>query len=437
MYRILKDTASEEYQYLREYLILSGGQQTLMRFQNMSPAEMQKAVLGERNVLQKIVGALDTFTDFLSLPVQTSEIMTRASEYIKARKSGKSQVVALEDAARVSAPFAHKGAGGFVAPGWEASLPYYKAAKQVLGEFGSALNDPKRRKRAIVAISLVFGAKIAEMAAQAILATPDQKEKFKDLAPAELSLYVYYPHPNGIDLLRFRVPEQIGGFAAVANMAMMEAMGIADYKGKEYVDAATAFIPDQWNLTDPARAFWAWIPQVFKPGVETIFEKKTWPTIRPMIPGGLQYKEARFQTQENSSIVAKALGEQLDLSPIKIDHLLEGYLGRSITYLTGKPGTLRKNLNPFLREVYFTSGRRVQRYYEIKDQTDKLRTSVQNKLRPFTSEERNRIAKNTARMRRIAKNLAAYRKITDMSSQSAAELRALILNDIDALEEYQ
>ena len=268
-------------------------------------------------------------------------------------------------------------------------------------------------------------------------ATPDQKEKFADLSPSELSLYVYTPHPNGVDLMRFRIPEQMGGFGALANMAIREAMGDVEYKGKEYVDAATAFIPDQWNVSDPARWLWAWVPQVFKPGVETAFETKTWPVIRPMVPGGLKYREPAYQTLPNTSIMAKALGKQLNLSPIKIDHLLEGYLGRSIKYMTLKPGTLKKNLNPFLREVYFTAGRRVQRYYTIKDETDQRRESLRNKRRTFTAEERRTIAQNTARMRRIAKNLAVYRKLTDLSGDDAAMKRARILDDIDALVDYE
>ena len=107
--KALKDPASIEAQYLTEYLVLGGDRQTMVNWQGMSANELFKAVTKERKGILRAVDGINKGLEILSIPSKYSEIMTRATEYVKARKSGKSQVVALEDAGRVTAPFHHVG----------------------------------------------------------------------------------------------------------------------------------------------------------------------------------------------------------------------------------------------------------------------------------------------------------------------------------------
>jgi len=75
----------------------------------MSPNELFDRMSKEREGLLKVVDLLNSGMNILAIPSQWSEVMTRATEYIKARESGKSQIVALEEAGRVTAPFHHVG----------------------------------------------------------------------------------------------------------------------------------------------------------------------------------------------------------------------------------------------------------------------------------------------------------------------------------------
>jgi hypothetical protein len=98
----------------------------------MSGEELLKAMGNEKNGLEIFASALMGGLEILSLPANISEIATRAQEYAKARKNGKSQWNALEDAGRVSAPFHHKGmqAKNAFTRGSVASIPYLNASMQ-------------------------------------------------------------------------------------------------------------------------------------------------------------------------------------------------------------------------------------------------------------------------------------------------------------------
>ena len=129
-------------------------------------------------------------------------------------------------------------------------------------------------------------------------------------------------------------------------------------------------------------------------------------------------------------LFAKALGEQLNISPIKVDYLLEGYMGRVV-----RLATLRTTaLNPFFKEYYFTSGRNVQDYYEIKAETEQALKAYQEEKRTFTQKEQDVLSKKAGLVSSIAGQLTAYRKVQDLDTKQAEELRRAILDGIDTLK---
>ena len=314
-------------------------------------------------------------------------------------------------------------------------MPYTNAGIQVQAQFRSAAADPQRRKQLAAVVAMVMGAKLLELLPLLFLASPDQKEKYKDINPEELTRYIFIPHPNGKDFLRFRVPEQMTGLATIINMMVMEYMKGADYKLEDYVAAGTSWVPEQVNITQGWRALFAWVPQPLMPSIEVGMNRKTWPRVRDLVPQGLQGDEPEFQSFPNTSKVAKVIGHQFNLSPIKIDHLIEGYMGRTSRYFMGKPDQWRQLVNPFLRRMYFTAGLRMERFWEASHANHQMYNSLKDDRRDFTDAEAAIIQHNEEIIKQTNARLKEYRQITDQDSKEAFNLKLDILDLIDMLNE--
>lgn len=96
----------------------------------------------------------------------------------------------------------------------------------------------------------------------------------------------------------------------------------------------------------------------------------------------------QFRTAKNTSEFAKWLSSAgvIDLSPKKIDHLLEGYFGRAIGYATMKPNVYDPS-SPIKQPEYFTSGRMLQKFYEVSETTTQANNSVRKGLMQMSEED--------------------------------------------------
>lgn len=436
---------SKEAKYFEEYLALGGERQTFVRWQDKQPDELFPILLNERKGLEHIADFIEKGYNILSMPAGVSEIMTRAGEYVKSRMNGNPQVVALEDAGRVSAPFHHLGrfggskvsAGGKLTVGqtFIKSIPFFNPGIQVLDQYYKSVKQGDTRSRALLVTLAVMASMVASSVYIMKKATKEQKDAYKDLEPNELSMYVFMPSPNGKDLIRLRVPNEMGFLANMINMGLWEMMTDADYKIGDYASAATSWLPGPFDVSDPRRMFLSVMPQLIKPLMGVIYNKKEWPALRPLVSQGLENLEPRFQFNDNTSKFAKYLGDKFNLSPIKIDYLIEGYLGRLSKFATGKP--LGKEMSKtFIREWYFTAGRNLQDYYEERTKVDQLYRSLTGRMRKFSPEESRKISILKSRSNVIDSLLETYRDIDrmtkDKTQQSASmdRLRENILNQV-------
>lgn len=428
LYQSLIKRESADHQFEQEYLILGGERQTFAKWQDMEPGELIRAISGERTGLQKAQDIIEAGGNILALPSQMSEIVTRMAEYIKSRKAGNSQVVAMEDAGRVTVPFHHRGRYGSGTAGqtFVKSVPFMNPGIQALAQYYRSVNQGDTRNRALFTTLAVIAASVGASIYMIGNSTGDQKKAYKDLEANELANYLWLPSSNGKDLIRIRAPEQMLVFATLINMALWDSQMHARYTKGDYLDAATAFLPDQVDLTDPRRMFLSTLPQIIKPLVNVIYNKKDWPKPRPLVSLGLEYKEPRFQFNDNTSKFSKWLGDKLNLSPIKIDYLIEGYFGRITRFVTGK-----KISNPFIREWYFTAGRNLQDYYEMKQVTNALSNSLKHGDRPFTESEKEQIEDQKKKVSKIDKLLDKYRKPKKPMTEYDKELlRNEILDEV-------
>lgn len=429
------DNNRPEHTYLMEYLVMGGEKQTFVGWQDMTPDELFEAISNERKGLLKVVDALNAGMNILALPAQWSEIMTRATEYIKARQAGKPEVAALEEAGRITAPFHHVGrlGGGRFGKTFIKSIPFFNPGIQVLAQAAETIGSPKGRARYGFTALGIVAASIAAFAYLLANGTEEQKDLYADINPDELNKYIFLPNPDGKSLIKVRVPDQMEVPATLINMLWADKILDAQYGAGEYFSATMSWLPQQFDLSQPAKALMAWIPQIMKPGVLTMAGVKDYPKIMPLESQSQQAKPPGLRFTESTSPVAKALGEKLNISPIKIDYLLTGYVGRAVGFLTGKPGIY----NPFTamsRQYYFDSGRKVQHYYELKEKNDQDYYAFKHGLKTFTPEQRKEKQDLRERLKAIDNLLSDYRDIDpDKEPEKAARFREEILKRINAL----
>ena len=320
---------------------------------------------------------------------------------------------------------------------WIRGLPYFNAQLQVIKEYGSSMTD-ERMKRAAFVTALIIGSKLAELIPIMLLASDDQKEKYKDLEPDELARYIIIPSRNGKDLLRFRIPEQMAALGTPMNMALQNYLTGAGYDWGDFKDGATAWVPDQFDVTKPTRFVLSWIIQLGRPAIEVAMNKKMWPAPRPMEGQSVQYLPSSERSYRTTSDVAKAvgkaIGDQTGLSPIKIDALLEGYLGRGVKLFTKTEGELSKLFAPYARDSYFEAGRRVQSFYEKSKKITEIKTAVADKKITLSKEEQKVIDRQATIIKDVKEGLKQYRDLKDERSAEAAIIRAKIIDGIDSLE---
>lgn len=437
MVTAMAQTDTPRHRYFMEYLVMGGERLTLVGWQDLSPNELAVKLRGEMTGLEKSIEVVNRGMDVLAIPSKWSEIMTRVAEYIKARESGKSQVVAIEEAGRVSIPFHHIGrlGGGTFGKTFVKSIPFFNPGIQVLAQSYRQFDTVKARKRMLFVFLALTAAEVASFGLLAVGGDDEQKQLYKDMEGREIADSIYIPNPNGKTLIRLPVPNMFTFVGAMINMALAEALLDTKYSVGEYIAAGTAYLPQQFNVTQPIEAFFAWIPQIMKPGILAALNKRDFPRIRPLES---RVQEARTPGQrftEVTSPVAKALGAKLNISPIKIDFLLTGYFGRATGFVTGKPGIY----DPFRginREYYFQSGRTLQDFYDLKDKNQQQYHDYTNRILQFTPEKVQKIKSNRVKINRINDMLDTYRDI-DLEKQPdrAANIRDRILADIEQLNQ--
>ncbi len=437
------------------YNLLGGQYMTMMQnIRAMTPEDFFHFVTREKNAIEKVTEGVDKFMDIMAMPVQASELMTRFVEFAKAVRAGDPEIVALEKAGRVSGPFHHKGTWGgrgyrFLVD----QIPYFNASMQILGEQAESWTstDPVRRQRAQFVAMSVGALMIGSMVNAYRNGTEDQKRLLRDLNAQEQSKYLFMPDPNGKDLIRIRVPDMTGSAAGIINMILLGMMSDKSrYDAGDFANAATAFIPDQLNPLSGPRLLFSWLPQIIKPAVELATNTRTFPNLRPIESEGMSYREPKFRAYPTTSQLAKDLGKSLDLSPIKVDYLIQGYLGRvtkipTWVYEQAKGGQAKFNFNPFIRRWYFESSQVLQDYYNKSREINQKYNTLKHKFETLSPQESRDIQKEHSQVLRINQLMDDYTKQTretelmreDLISPSKQHWietqRARILKEIEQL----
>jgi len=426
--KVLSERNSVDAKYAMEYFMLGGERQAYLSFADLNPKEAYDFMKSEKSAIERALDILNTTGDVLSIPVKSTELMTRMSEFVRARKAGHSQLAALELAGRVSTPFHHRGKRDFYR-GLARSIPYFNASMQVLAQEARSLRSPVTQKRALFVMSVVSGVMVAAIVSS-LFWKDRQREALRGMSVDKLARHIFLPHPNGEDLIKIRVPQEKGLFATIINMAFLDATLNTEYSIYEYLRGATAGIPDQLNPTNLSRMMVSWMPHIVAPAFQINVNKRFYPELRDLEPDYMKYLPKNQRIFESTSSVARWLGPAIGLSPIQFDFLIEGYIGRSSRYFIGKEIT-----NPFIERMYLTSSRQLIGFYAERQKNSEEYQQLDKRTRPFTQQEALKIRSNHTRIKNIEDLMDKYRDAykNDKNSENTKLLRTRILDEVDAL----
>jgi len=447
LYNALRYVNSVEAKYAREYMDIAGTSQTYKAMASKSPEEFFQQMNNEKSVLNKMIDAAETGADWFSIPSAGSEIATRIAEYIKARKAGKHQVVALEEAARVSGAFSHTGNlwGSDFAKIWIKSISFFHAKLEIMdGLIAKAKDgDIKAKKRVILAWLAVQVANTAGIAALLALASDEQKREYLAKTANELAGGLWFPWPGKENkLFKYPIGQEFGFISTFFNMLIAERLLKADYDGADYYDTLTSWMPEQFNLGHLSAAIVSWLPNIVSIGVSQAMEKTFWPKTRDMETQSEKNIEAEFRKRPNTTWLAKKIAHmfnKFNMSPIKIDALIKQAGGTFASDVADLLGSNKKK-NPFIKETYFGSSRQFLRYYDHRAKVNQRFESAKDGYRELKDVD----AVLYQKVKYIDKMLKVFRGFTDreiktkMKDPDSIKLRNDILTEMAALEaEYE
>jgi protein-L-isoaspartate O-methyltransferase len=363
-----------EMQYIREYLSL-GGHQNRLRWNEATGKEILEEIQEWEKGWKKWLSYVNSGIDILAIPSNISETGTRIVEYVKSRKAGKNMWQSLEDAGQLTAPFHHQGTvmDSEYGRGYMRSMPFFNATIQGIAQYIRTARTKEGKKIIGKMFVTTTGLVIAGVMAIWALGDEDDKQALMDTDPTLFGKYIFLPKWQG-ELYKIPIPQELWAIGAVFWMILNSHLWGHEYSGKEYVDTATSWMPDQLNFTDPQKMWLSLIPQLIKPSVELAFNKKTFPKVSDIESKSMQRLPSEFRYNRWTSEFAlwagsTDLAKKMGISPIQIDYFLWGQFGRASGYATGKDTAINP-LGSIVQARYFTSWRMVEKFYNEKENID-------------------------------------------------------------------
>lgn len=432
--RVHHEDAAPELKYLDEYLSIGGERQTFAGWQDMSANELQEKISGEQKGLLRALDLLNSGINIFTLPAQYSEIITRATEYVLARKNGITQLAALEQAGRITAPFHHMGSwgGSKAAMLFVRAAPFANATTQVMDQTIRILQTKGGRQRYAFASALAILAGLGGLMALIMNGTDDQKKKYAQIQPALLARYIWIPSTDGKTFIRIRMPETIGAPMTLVNAMISDRFLRTNYAPSDYYQFGTAWIPNQFNIGNPMQMFFSWLPPGPKTVIEGAFNKRDFPKPMPIVNNAMMKLPPPLQYDERTSPLAKWVGTKADLSPIMLDFLVQGFFGRASSAAMGNISTLNPG-SSFVYDPGFTSGRAVTSYYEKRDQIEQAYTAMHKGMLILPQKEMNDVIQKHGLGKSIETLLSTFRDIdVKKNPDRAIEVRDSIIKLMNA-----
>lgn len=372
---------------IQAYIAMGGKRQTLAAFYDLSPEDVATKLTGGETKLEKAKGVIDAGLGILELPSNTSEIMTRFSEYQRAVAAGDPMSVAMYKASEITTPFQLQGnIGGRFGQEVIKAIPYFNAAIQVFYKFGRSAKDNPSRMGSVIAGILTIGLTAAIMTYKS--ASEKQKRLLAEQPVRNLSNYLYFPSPDGENLIKIKIPQQMGVLSGMAYLYAAEHYGKNKATFDDYVDVISSSIPEQVQFYRPKNMLLSWLPQVIKPSIQVASNTKTFPEIGPIVPPYMVDKAPKEQYNTYTSGVSKTIGNLMGASPTLTEFWIRNQFGVVGGLAVGK---LPSNPVWVQEKDFVMTGRSYNRFYEnrtlVQQQYDEVITN-DKKTQKYSQEEK-------------------------------------------------
>jgi hypothetical protein len=206
----------------------------------------------------------------------------------------------------------------------------------------------------------------------------EQRRLLANMPARELGRALYFPHWDGKKLIRIRMPENIGAFVGLAQLFVIANYTKQKARFDDYVDVATAFVPDQFNVIKPEQLVLSWVPHVLSPSIETATNIRTYPDVAPIVPEYMiENLPPEEQYYEYTTKTAKAIGKLLNASPAKVEYWIRNQLGA-----VGGAAIGHLPNNPLIRqeEHFVTRGRAYSYFYDDKISVNRIYNTMDETL---------------------------------------------------------
>ena len=340
-------------------------------------AEMRKAVKA-RTTLEKITSPATSLWGALEKSSEASDAATRQEIYTKVLAETGNEAEALYQALEVM-NFNRKGRSPIIRV-LTAAVPFMNARIQGLDVLYRAgmrpiKADATEQEKKRMNTFWVRGMALMALSSMYWLLTHDDDE-YKAQEQETRDNYWLFPSAG----VKIPIPFEIGVMFKVIPERILEYSFGSD-TGKDFLKSMKRQFLSTFSFNV--------IPQTFLPIVETTTNYSFF-TQRPIITPGMENIAPEYQVGPNTSKVAGAIGQALNISPIKLDHLIQGYTGTMGMYAVNlfdsffsmndeaPQASKRLEQMPVLRRFMVDPEARgsISAYYDLKNGVDEVvRTS--------------------------------------------------------------
>jgi hypothetical protein len=361
--------------------------------------ELNKKYEG-KTLFQRILNPMTAPTSLweaLEKGTTASDMATRIEVYKRTLEDTGNEAEALHRALEVM-NFNRKGSSPVIRI-LTAAIPFLNARMQGLDVlYRASFGEMNNKDAAMIQKRfIVRGLTMAALSAMYWTLTHDdeeykkQEQETKDNNWLIPSLGIKIPIPFEIGVIFKVIPERI------------MALTLGQDTNKDFMDSMARNLRSTLAID--------YLPQAIKPFVETETNFSLF-TRRPIVGQGLEGVAPEFQVGPGTSSVATALGSNLGMSPMKIDHLIGGYTGTMGMYMVSAlDGIMNMNAEnpnaskrfeqlPFIKRFALDPEARgtITGYYDLKNATDEVVRTSSLLERTMNFEERGKFMQENMKL---------------------------------------
>ena len=407
-------------------------------------ASAMRKQTGTRTAAEQVLYPAEKFWEMLDHGSHASELATRAEVFKRTLERTGNEAEAIYQATQIL-DFSRKGSNPLIRT-VSALVPFFNARIQGLdvlyrAGFGKMATENKATiQKAMMARSMML---LGLSTAYWMMVHDD--DEYKKLSKEEKDNYWIIPSVKLNDKpLRFPIPFELGALFKVLPERLLE-VSFGEDTPAEFRESMVRNVQNNFNIN---------LPAFINPVIED-FTNHSFFTGEQLVGRGLQDESPRFQYTAGTTGLAKALGKELDYSPIKIDNYIRGYTGNMGIYtaqlldsmfsVEGMPtqATTRVEQLPVIKRFFAGDSGNLNAYYDLKKQVDEVtrtmsaleRSGNMRDLEPYIKEKMPLIMMKEY-VGSVEKNMKQIREarhvINESTTMSPDDKRAMLDNLHDA-----